>query len=105
MNNLLAGVKEGEERHSHADLFTRGVEVVECVLRNLDSESLFELRETISQIATLCISSQTAYMQELTQLAYKKTPPECKKIAKKVLASGTSVKMVTVGLLNPKKAA
>jgi len=57
MNNILAGVKQGEEHYSHADLYTRGLEVVDCAVRNFTSEQIFELKEPLSDILKHCSSA------------------------------------------------
>ena len=85
MCNTLTGVKAGEERYSHADLFTRGLEVVDCTIRNLPSKQIFDLREPLSKITNLCLTSNHAAMEELNQLGYKRTPAECKSIINRLI--------------------
>lgn len=52
MSNVLKGVREGEEKISHSDLYNRGVEMVNCAMLNLDSENIFEVKDIIASIVT-----------------------------------------------------
>ena len=68
ITNTLVGVKNGEERDSHKELFKTGLEVVDCAIRNLPSEQIFDLREPLAEITNLCLSMNPGYtaMTELT---------------------------------------
>ena len=50
VSNILSGVRKGDQVFSHGDLFERGLEVVFTCMTNLNSEGLFEVRETLAQI-------------------------------------------------------
>jgi len=41
MKNLLEGLSKGEEKITHKELFDRGHEMADCILRNLTSEQIF----------------------------------------------------------------
>ena len=50
MSNVLQGVREGEERHTHSRLFSDGTDMIKCAILNLDSDQIFEIRETLSSL-------------------------------------------------------
>ena len=41
LRNILEAVKRGDEFHSHKDLFDRGREAADAVIRNCNSDQLF----------------------------------------------------------------
>ena len=80
--------------------------MVNCVLRNLDSEQVFELRESISEIAKFSetVNYNRNLMEALSKLQYCKTAAAAKQIAKKVVAKeAMPIAFVTVGLTDLKR--
>ena len=68
MQNLLEGLRAGEESHTHAHLFDNGLEFVDCLIRNFNSDQVFEIRQSISQITNISMSAHYEGMQELSQV-------------------------------------
>ena len=69
MSNVLQGVRDGEEKISHSDLYNTGLEMINCAMLNLDSENIFEVKDSLASIATFSGSQKYA---ELSQLQFKK---------------------------------
>ena len=112
MKNLLEGLKNGEERHTHANLFRVGLQMVDCLIRNLNSDQVFELRDSVSEIAKAGLEvwdnikcKELTMVTDLGQLQYCKAPNDAKKLVKKATSGNHKVNYVTVGLVDAKKTA